>query len=511
MPLTVVPTAAHAQQITTSITGKVTNESGAAVARRDGHGHRHAHRGDATTSRPTRRVRSPRTNLTTGGPYTVTANARRLPGPDGRRHSDDPAGPDPADLRACKPSRRGRTAEARSSSPRRASGQRSSRSARARLSHRRCMQSRADLQPRHPRRHQDGPARQPRPRGRGDRRSGQDRISCLGGNDRCNTFTVDGIPQSDIYGLNDTGFSSRSSTPIPYDAVRETQVQFAPFDVEYGGFTGCAINVVTKSGSNRFHGSGFYEFSNNDLRGDKRRRTATSRRSSPTSAGAYRSAGRSSRTTSSSSARMSIRRPGSRRTTAPRAPASPTKFPASARRSSMRSRRSSRTSMASTPARWSTTGRSRTSGCSAASTGRSPIAQRLELTYQRLKENTVKTDDCSPDLRQLGRDGAQQLLQQRHQLEILLGSSLLELDRPASRPSSAIRARTSWTSRIRSAAARRSRAIRSRASSSASTTRRSDGPSSRLSDAVVRLAQACRARPMTLGPSSTSSESGRQL
>ncbi len=98
--------------------------------------------------------------------------------------------------------------------------------------------------------------------------SGQDRISCLGGNDRGNTFTVDGIPQSDIYGLNDTGFSSRSSTPIPYDAVRETQVQFAPFDVEYGNFTGCAINVVTKSGSNRFSGSGFFEYSDDGLRGN---------------------------------------------------------------------------------------------------------------------------------------------------------------------------------------------------------------------------------------------------
>jgi hypothetical protein len=99
--------------------------------------------------------------------------------------------------------------------------------------------------------------------------SGADRISCLGGNDRGNTFTVDGIPQSDIYGLNDTGFSSRSSTPVPYDAVRETQVQFAPFDTEYGNFSGCAINVVTKSGTNKFHGSAFYEYSNNDLRGDE--------------------------------------------------------------------------------------------------------------------------------------------------------------------------------------------------------------------------------------------------
>ncbi len=98
--------------------------------------------------------------------------------------------------------------------------------------------------------------------------SGADRISCLGGNDRGNAFTVDGITQSDVYGLNDTGFSSRSSTPIPFDAVRETQVQFAPMDVEYGQFTGCAINVVTRSGGNRFHGDAFFEYSNNDLRGD---------------------------------------------------------------------------------------------------------------------------------------------------------------------------------------------------------------------------------------------------
>ena len=98
--------------------------------------------------------------------------------------------------------------------------------------------------------------------------SGADRISCLGGNDRGNAFTVDGISQGDIYGLNDTGFSSRSSTPVPYDAVRETQVQFAPFDVEYGQFTGCAINVVTRSGSNRFHGDAFFEYSDSGLRGD---------------------------------------------------------------------------------------------------------------------------------------------------------------------------------------------------------------------------------------------------
>ncbi|MEO6153094.1 MAG: TonB-dependent receptor, partial [Croceibacterium sp.] len=103
---------------------------------------------------------------------------------------------------------------------------------------------------------------------RDDSGSGQDRISCLGGNDRGNAFTVDGLAQGDVYGLNDTGFSSRSSTPLPYDAIRETQVQFAPYDVEYGAFTGCAINVVTKSGGNSYHGSAFFEYSGPDMRGD---------------------------------------------------------------------------------------------------------------------------------------------------------------------------------------------------------------------------------------------------
>mgnify|MGYP006173116999 CR=1 FL=1 len=102
---------------------------------------------------------------------------------------------------------------------------------------------------------------------RDDGGSGQDRISCLGGNDRGNAFTVDGISQGDVYGLNDTGFSSRSSTPLPYDATRETQVQFAPFDVDYGNFTGCAINIVTKSGSNEIKFGGFFEYSDNGLRG----------------------------------------------------------------------------------------------------------------------------------------------------------------------------------------------------------------------------------------------------
>jgi hypothetical protein len=104
---------------------------------------------------------------------------------------------------------------------------------------------------------------------RDDGGSGADRISCLGGNDRGNAFTVDGIAQGDVFGLNDTGFASRSSAPIPYDAVREVSVEFAPFDVDYGNFTGCAINVVTESGTNDYHFGGFFEYSDDNLRGNE--------------------------------------------------------------------------------------------------------------------------------------------------------------------------------------------------------------------------------------------------
>ncbi len=95
-----------------------------------------------------------------------------------------------------------------------------------------------------------------------------DRISCLGGNDRSNTFTVDGIVQADVFGLNGTPFAARNALPIPFDVIRETSVEFAPMDVEYSDFTGCLVNVVTKSGENKFHGSAFFTLRNSDLRGD---------------------------------------------------------------------------------------------------------------------------------------------------------------------------------------------------------------------------------------------------
>jgi hypothetical protein len=98
---------------------------------------------------------------------------------------------------------------------------------------------------------------------------GFDRISCLGGNDRANTFTVDGIVQADVFGLNGTPFAARNSLPLPFDAIGQTSVEFAPFDVEYSDFTGCLINVVTKGGSNEFSGSAFITYFDSGMQNDE--------------------------------------------------------------------------------------------------------------------------------------------------------------------------------------------------------------------------------------------------
>lgn len=94
-----------------------------------------------------------------------------------------------------------------------------------------------------------------------------DAVSCIGGNNRFNSFTIDGVKNGDAFGLNASGFVNRNGLPIPFDAIRETSVEFSPFDVTYDQFTGCNINVVTKSGGNEFSGSGFATFTSQSLTG----------------------------------------------------------------------------------------------------------------------------------------------------------------------------------------------------------------------------------------------------
>jgi len=93
-------------------------------------------------------------------------------------------------------------------------------------------------------------------------------VSMAGQNYRFNSVTIDGIPQNDNFGLNKNA-SATSRTPISIDAVEAVNVNIAPFDASYGNFVGGNINVVTKSGTNEFHGSAFYYKTDDSLSGDK--------------------------------------------------------------------------------------------------------------------------------------------------------------------------------------------------------------------------------------------------
>ena len=83
-----------------------------------------------------------------------------------------------------------------------------------------------------------------------------------------NSLTVDGIALNDGFGLNDNGYPA-NRMPFSYDAIKQVSAEFAPFDVQYGGFSACVVNAITKSGSNEFKGNFFYEFTNDDLLSDK--------------------------------------------------------------------------------------------------------------------------------------------------------------------------------------------------------------------------------------------------
>ncbi len=95
-----------------------------------------------------------------------------------------------------------------------------------------------------------------------------DSIQCAGAHPRFNSLTVDGIGLNDGFGLNSNGYPTQQM-PFPFDAIQNISVELAPFDVEYGAFTACNINAVTKSGTNEFHGSAFYDYGDESLVGDQ--------------------------------------------------------------------------------------------------------------------------------------------------------------------------------------------------------------------------------------------------
>ena len=93
-------------------------------------------------------------------------------------------------------------------------------------------------------------------------------INCGGGNPKFNSLTLDGVRMNDNFGLSSNGYPTIRA-PFSFDSIEQVSAELAPFDVQYGGFTSCNINAVTKSGGNDVHGAVFYDYTSDSFKGDK--------------------------------------------------------------------------------------------------------------------------------------------------------------------------------------------------------------------------------------------------
>lgn len=88
-----------------------------------------------------------------------------------------------------------------------------------------------------------------------------------GGNYRGSSVTVDGAAFNNSFGIGSN--LPAGGSPISLDALDQITVNVTPFDVRQSGFTGGAINAVTKSGTNEFHASAYNYYTSDKIRGDK--------------------------------------------------------------------------------------------------------------------------------------------------------------------------------------------------------------------------------------------------
>jgi len=84
--------------------------------------------------------------------------------------------------------------------------------------------------------------------------------SFAGRDGRFNNLQIDGANLNNNFGLSTDPQPGGGASPISIDAYDEISVNIAPYDVRQSGFTGAGLNVITKSGTNTFHGTayGFY-------------------------------------------------------------------------------------------------------------------------------------------------------------------------------------------------------------------------------------------------------------
>src|SRR6266581_1463473 len=92
-------------------------------------------------------------------------------------------------------------------------------------------------------------------------------ISFAGQRGTLNSLIVDGSDNNNTFFAQTLGRTGSGRGPYQFsqDAVQEFQVNSNAYSAEYGNAGGAVINVVTKSGTNQFHGTGFEFFRDRSL------------------------------------------------------------------------------------------------------------------------------------------------------------------------------------------------------------------------------------------------------
>jgi hypothetical protein len=96
-------------------------------------------------------------------------------------------------------------------------------------------------------------------------RNSQD-ISSAGANTTQNNFQFDGIDANNISQNSASGYFAEVGLAIPApDTIEEFKVQTAQYSAEYGRSIGANVDLVSKSGTSRFHGNAWEFLRNDDL------------------------------------------------------------------------------------------------------------------------------------------------------------------------------------------------------------------------------------------------------